>query len=320
MGPDGSRANGAGRRESAGCEAAKPQVTGRFAEGHPPKRGELRQNMVRAERNVRVVSLDERDHALLLGLLEHKVLTTHQIKSLFFRPQTVSTPDEGTEDLGLSRSFTVGRGFGEGRPPACWFLTKTGLAAIAEAKGGRPRTSPGPPMRATEEASNLAHRLGVNAFFCALAEASRANEGHCLATWRPEHWVRTKAAEVKPDGFGRYLHPGGACEFYLEYDRGTEALGALARKARGLPPARGGVDEGAGTSRVSESPHHRSGGGARRGGRLGPSPRDRDGPCPWLARDVVPAVRGERGAADRARRDRAGVATSAYRRRAHLAP
>ncbi len=79
----------------------------------------------------------------------------------------------------------------------------------------------------------LAHRLGVNAFFCALAEASRAHEGHCLATWRPEHWVRTRAAEVKPDGFGRYLHPGEAREFYLEYDRGTEAFGALARKLEG---------------------------------------------------------------------------------------
>ncbi len=79
----------------------------------------------------------------------------------------------------------------------------------------------------------LAHRLGVNAFFCALAEASRAHEGHCLATWRPEHWVRTRAAEIKPDGFARYLHPGGACEFYLEYDRGTEAFGALARKLEG---------------------------------------------------------------------------------------
>jgi hypothetical protein len=79
----------------------------------------------------------------------------------------------------------------------------------------------------------LAHRLGVNAFFCALAEASRAHDGHCLHTWRPEHWVRTRDAEVKPDGFGRYLHPGGACEFYLEYDRGTEAFAALARKLEG---------------------------------------------------------------------------------------
>jgi hypothetical protein len=73
----------------------------------------------------------------------------------------------------------------------------------------------------------------VNAFFCALIEASRGHEGHCLVTWRPEHRVRTKAAEVKPDGFGRYLHPDGSCEFYLEYDRGTEAFGALSRKLEG---------------------------------------------------------------------------------------
>jgi len=79
----------------------------------------------------------------------------------------------------------------------------------------------------------IAHRLGVNAFFCALAEASRAFRGQCLATWRPEHWVRTRTAEVKPDGFGRYLHPGGACEFYFEYDRATEARGALTRKLEG---------------------------------------------------------------------------------------
>jgi Replication-relaxation len=38
---------------------------------------------------------------------------------------------------------------------------------------------------------------------------------------------------VKPDGFGRYLHPGGACEFYLEYDRATEASRALSRKLEG---------------------------------------------------------------------------------------
>jgi hypothetical protein len=127
----------------------------------------------------------------------------------------------------------VGRGFGEGRPPACWFLTKEGLAAIAEAKDIRASDLPWVPDHGYRTSQMLAHRLGVNAFFCALAEASRAHQGHCLVTWRPEHWVRTKAAKVKPDGFGRYLHPDGACEFYLEYDRGTEAFGALARKLEG---------------------------------------------------------------------------------------
>ena len=143
--------------------------------------------MVRAERNVRVVSLDERDHALLLSLLEHKVLSTHHIKSLFFRSfRRCQHRMKELKDLGLVSSFTVGRGFGEGRPPACWFLTKTGLATIAEVKDVRPSDLSWIPDQSYRGSQNLAHRLGVNAFFCALAETSRANEDHCLA-WRPEH-------------------------------------------------------------------------------------------------------------------------------------
>jgi Replication-relaxation len=190
--------------------------------------------MLRAKRSVRMVSLDERDHALLLSLLEHKVLTTHQIKSLFFRSfRRCQHRMKELRDLDLVSSFSVGRGFGEGRPPACWFLTRAGLSEIAEARDIRVSDLPWVPDHGYRSNKNLAHRLGVNAFFCALTEASRAHEGHCLHTWRPEHWVRTKTAEVKPDGFGRFLHPGGACEFYLEYDRGTEAFGALSRKLEG---------------------------------------------------------------------------------------
>jgi hypothetical protein len=190
--------------------------------------------MVRAERNVRMVSLDERDHALLLSLLEHKVLTTNQIKNLYFRSfRRCQHRMKELKDLGLVLSFMVGRGFGEGRPPACFILTKAGLAEIADAKDVRVSDLSWVPDHSYRGSQMLAHRLGVNAFFCALAEASRGHEGHCLATWRPEHWVRTRAAEVKPDGFGRYLHQAGAFEFYLEYDRGTEAFGALSRKLEG---------------------------------------------------------------------------------------
>jgi hypothetical protein len=181
-----------------------------------------------------VVSLDERDHALLLSLLEHKVLSTTQIKSLYFRSfRRCQHRMKELRDLGFVSSFSVERGFGEGRAPACWYVTKLGLPEIADAKGVRASDLPWVPDHSYRSNLLLAHRLGVNAFFCALAEASRSPQGHCLATWRPEHWVRTRAAEVKPDGFGRYLHPGGACEFYLEYDRGTEAFGALSRKLEG---------------------------------------------------------------------------------------
>ena len=193
--------------------------------------------MVRAERNedrARASALNERDLAILLSLLEHKVLTTQQITGLHFRSlRRCQHRMRELKDLGLVSSFSVGRGFGEGRAPACWYLTKQGLVEIADAKDARTSDLPWVPDSSYRTSKMIAHRLGVNAFFCALAEASRAFQGHCLATWLPEHWVRTKPADIKPDGFGRYLHPGGACEFYLEYDRGTEARGALTRKLEG---------------------------------------------------------------------------------------
>jgi Replication-relaxation len=193
--------------------------------------------MVRAERNeyrARASAIDERDLQVLLHLLEHKILTTHQITSLHFRSlRRCQHRMRELKEMELVSSFQVGRGFGEGRAPACWYLTKPGLAEIADAKDVRVSDLPWVPDSSYRTNLVLAHRLGVNAFFCALAEASRAFQGHCLATWRPEHSVRTRAAEVKPDGFGRYLYPGGACELYLEYDRATEASEALSRKLEG---------------------------------------------------------------------------------------
>jgi len=38
-----------------------------------------------------MVSLDERDHGILLSLLEHKVLSTHQIKNLYAPSDGVNT-------------------------------------------------------------------------------------------------------------------------------------------------------------------------------------------------------------------------------------
>ena len=170
----------------------------------------------------------------MLHLLEHKILTTHQITSLHFRSlRRCQHRMRELKEMGLVSSFQVRRGFGEGRAPACWHLTKPGLVEIADAKEIRVSDLPWVPDSSYRTNKLIAHRLGVNAFFCALAEASRAIQGHCLATWRPEHWVRTKSGDVKPDGFGRYLHPGGACEFYLEYDRATEASAALTRKLEG---------------------------------------------------------------------------------------
>jgi Replication-relaxation len=95
--------------------------------------------MSREERNeyrARVGSLDERDHAILLSLLQHKVLTTDQIKSLYFRSmRRCQHRLKELKDLELTASFLLRRGFAEGRPSACWFLTKAGLSVCAERKG-----------------------------------------------------------------------------------------------------------------------------------------------------------------------------------------
>jgi hypothetical protein len=51
---------------------------------------------------------------------------------------------------------------------------------------------------------------------------------------------------IRPDGYGRYAHPGGVCDFYLEYDRGTETTRQLANKLAGyVGVARDWTEEGA---------------------------------------------------------------------------
>jgi Replication-relaxation len=203
-----------GWREGPGRESAKPQVTGPLRRRSRPEGGGegCARITLRAERNVsRASAIDERDLQVLLHLLEHKILTTHQITSLLFRSlRRCQHRMRELKDLGLVSSFQVGRGFGEGRAPACWHLTKPGLVYIADAKDVRASDLPWVPDSSYRTNKLIAHRLGVNAFFCALAEATRALQGHFLHTWRPEHGVRTRSAEIKPDGFGRYLHRAAA--------------------------------------------------------------------------------------------------------------
>jgi hypothetical protein len=97
-----------------------------------------------------------------------------------------------------------------------------------------------------EQDAWLAHRLGVNEFFCALVEAGRNHAGHGLARWVPERTVRTPDGWIRPDGFGVFLHPAGALDFYLEYDRGTETTRQLANKLAGyIGVARDWTEQGA---------------------------------------------------------------------------
>jgi hypothetical protein len=199
-------------------------------------------------------SLDERDRSILTCLLEHKILTTDQLTALFFRSRRrCQNRMRELKGLDLTSGFEPANEFGRGRLPEHHYLSQTGVGVLAHLRGVAPSSLSWIPDEHYRDNRNLSHRTGVNAFFCALVEASRHEPGHCMHRWRPERRVRTPAGEIQPDGFGRYLHPGGAFEFYQEYDRGTEGPAALTSKLEGYLTLHGGWGKGAKGSPTSSS-------------------------------------------------------------------
>ncbi len=93
----------------------------------------------------------------------------------------------------------------------------------------------GKPRDARTRAFHLDHDLGANAFFVALARASRTLDGDGLYHWVGERKCRRVYEEEGqpgpiPDGWGRYVFPGGEVLFFLEWDRGTEQCRRLRMK------------------------------------------------------------------------------------------
>lgn len=177
--------------------------------------------------------LDLRQREMLLCLFEHEMLLTYQLKVLFFsslrRCQDVL---KRLRDLSLVERDTPSE-IGIGRGQSMWTLTEQGVRVVAVLKR-KPRSSIEWMPRQSFHGSDrhLAHLLGVNRFFVSLVEASLLHAGHGLEKWVVAKQVQSQNNWVTHDGFGRY-HEGGACDFYFEYDRGTEWHDQLVRKLRG---------------------------------------------------------------------------------------
>jgi hypothetical protein len=196
-----------------------------------------------------VRGLDARERAILLAIYEHKVLVTEHLKAMFFG--SLRRAQDRLRHLaqrGLIATWYPPQPRGMGKASGHHTLTENGAQVVVSLLGiarselryvvrdGEDR----------EQDSYLAHRIGVNEFFCALIEAGRKNDGHGLAKWVPERTVRTADGWIRPDGFGIYAHPGGALDFYLEYDRGTETTRQLANKLAGyIGVARDWTEQGA---------------------------------------------------------------------------
>jgi hypothetical protein len=196
-----------------------------------------------------VRKLDARERAVLVAIYEHKVLVTQHLKAMFFG--SLRRAQDRLRHLaqrGLIDTWYPPQPRGMGKASGHHTLTESGAQVVASLLGPE-RSELRYVVRNEEDReqdSYLAHRIGVNEFFCALIDARRVNDGHGLAKWVPERTVKTSDGWIRPDGSGVYLHPGGALDFHLEYDRGTETTRQLANKLAGyIGVARDWTEQGA---------------------------------------------------------------------------
>ena len=176
-----------------------------------------------------------RDATMLRLIAEHRVLTSGQLTAALF-----AEPGKARARIGILRAAGLVETF---RPPA---VRNPPLYCVATAKAVKllgptgdtavamPPTGPKAAATAAALRPDLEHLRGVNEFFCRLLAAARTRDQAALEVWRSE-WATAKLfpARVRPDGFGRWRDGEAWCEFFLEYDTGTEPLHRLAAKLAG---------------------------------------------------------------------------------------
>jgi hypothetical protein len=179
--------------------------------------------------------LTDRDRALCRLLHQHRVLTTPQLIDLAFASRNAAEHRLAIlHQLGVLDRFRPHHT--PGSAPYHYVLGPLGAALLAAEADQEPAQLGYRRDRtlALAHSQRLAHLLGVNSFFCALARAARQDPGAALEVWWSEQrcaaqWGRL----VHPDGYGRWREQQTRVDFFLEYDRGSEPLGRLAGKLPG---------------------------------------------------------------------------------------
>jgi hypothetical protein len=138
--------------------------------------------------------LDARERAILVAIYEHKLLLTEHLKAMFFGAlRRAQDRLRNHAQRGLIETWYPPQPRWMGKASGHHTLTESGAQVVASLLGIA-RSELRYVVRDEEDReqdSYLAHRLGVNEFFCALIEAGRAIDGHGLAKWVPERSVRT---------------------------------------------------------------------------------------------------------------------------------
>jgi hypothetical protein len=179
--------------------------------------------------------LTERDRRIALECFEHRVLTTSQIKRLYFSGTRSATARLNV--LYLLRvldRFRPSMPRGEGTAPYHWILDEGGALLVADHRGVD-RAELGWQHSVAVGVANsqkLAHHVEANEFFTRLAvDANTA--GGLLSEWYGERTCHhIFSGVVVADGYGVLSFPVRApLHFLIELDRGTEASVRLLKKA-----------------------------------------------------------------------------------------
>ena len=189
------------------------------------------------DRTTRVADrITTRDAEILRLLAEHQMLTVGQLATALFSDVRKARARVAVlRALGLVDTF---------RPPLARGTSPSHCVATSRARtliaaSGRldvqpPRRRVGLDAAAIALRPDLAHLRGANEVFCQLLGRARHSPDDSLDTWRSERTcARILAASVKPDGFGRWRSSDAWCEFFLEYDTGTEPHSRLTAKLDG---------------------------------------------------------------------------------------
>lgn len=191
--------------------------------------------------------LRPRDYTLASLLDEHTTLTTDQLTDVLF-----------TSAITCRHRLTVLRSFGfvdrfirrnePGTPNiVCWVSGPLSARLTALAAEQTPPTARALRERQDRIYANpaLDHLLEANDFFVRLLAHSRTNTDTALSRWWSERATAGAFGQrIHPDGHGVWADGDQETGFFLELDRGTEALGRLADKlssyrrlrAEGGPP------------------------------------------------------------------------------------
>lgn len=185
-----------------------------------------------------VSRLTGRDRRLLRLLAEHRVLTTDQLVALLFPNRSIAQH----RLVKLWRWHAVDRFRHPGRDAlrTTWRYTlgPAGAAVLAAETGAtppRPAVVRDRTLRlAATHPNQLAHLLGANDLFAALAAHARRHPEHRLDTWLGETAATVACGRLaRPDGLGVWTHHTRRVVFCLEYDTGSEPLTRVAAKLAG---------------------------------------------------------------------------------------